>query len=177
MNDVPMRILFDERTIAARVAEMAAEISRDYPRQDLVALTVLKGAWVFSADLLRKLTIPIVTDFVTMASYGAGTETGGEVRIVTDMTVDIVGMHVLVVEDIVDTGLTTRKLLDTIESRRPKSVALCALLDKPARRRVEVPIRYTGFTVENRFIVGYGLDHGEVYRNLPFLAELVGVER
>jgi hypoxanthine phosphoribosyltransferase len=88
-----------------------------------------------------------------------------------------VGMHVLVVEDIVDTGLTTRKLLDTIESRRPKSVALCALLDKPARRRVEVPIRYTGFTVENRFIVGYGLDHGEVYRNLPFLAELVGVER
>jgi hypoxanthine phosphoribosyltransferase len=167
-NPLP-RVLIEERDLERRIAELAAEIDRDYADSDrLVAIGVLKGSVFFMVDLLKHLTIPVAVDFFQTASYGAGTEPG-EVRIRKDIDVSIRGADVLLVEDIVDTGYTLRTILDLLRWRGAKSVRLCALLDKVSRRRIEVPIDYCGFQIEDRFVVGYGLDYNEIYRNLRYI--------
>jgi len=154
------------------VAELAAEIDRDYADSDrLVCVGVLKGSVFFMVDLLKRLTIPVAIDFFQTSSYGAGT-TGGEVRIRKDIDQSIRGKDVLLVEDIVDTGWTLRTILDLLRFRGARSVKLCALLDKAAAREVDIPIDYRGFEIEKLFVVGYGLDFGERYRNLPYIGVL-----
>jgi hypoxanthine phosphoribosyltransferase len=163
------RALLDAATVQARIAELAAEIDRDYADSDgLIAIGVLKGSVFFMVDLLKHLHIPVKVDFFQTASYGSGS-TGGEVRIRKDLDLSIRGRDVLLIEDIVDTGYTLRTILDLLRFRGAKSVKLCALLDKASRREVEVPIDYLGFSIEDVFVVGYGLDYDERYRNLPYI--------
>ncbi len=158
--------LLDEGTIARRVAELGAEITRDYADRDLVMVCVLKGAFVFLADLARAVDLPCSVDFMAISSYGSGTQTSGVVRILKDLEAPIEGRDVLVVEDIIDSGLTISYLLKNLRSRRPASLEVCALLTKPERREVEVPCRYVGFEIPNRFVLGYGLDLDQRFRNL-----------
>jgi hypoxanthine phosphoribosyltransferase len=155
-----------------RVGELGAEISRDYAGRDLVLIGVLKGAVLFMADLMRELTIPCEIDFMAVSSYGSATDSSGVVRILKDLDIPIEGREVLIVEDIVDSGLTLSYLLRTLKARNPKSLEVCALLTKPERRKVDLPIRYVGFEIPNRFAIGYGLDHAEKFRNLPYVAVL-----
>src|SRR3954468_16157053 len=162
-------ILFSEQQIAARVGELAAQIEADHRGKDLVLVGVLKGAFVFISDLARKIDLPLAVDFIGLSSYGEATESSGVVKITSDLTKPIEGKHVLVVEDIVDTGLTMRYLLDNLATRHPSSVKLCTLLHKPARARTRIPIHYLGFEIEDCFVVGYGLDAAERYRNVPFI--------
>jgi hypoxanthine phosphoribosyltransferase len=165
----PPRILISEQDVQRRVREMAAEIDRDYADSDrLVAIGVLKGSVFFLVDLLQRVTVPVAVDFFQTSSYGAGT-TAGEVRIRKDIDLSIRGKDVLLIEDIVDTGYTLRTILDLLRWRGARSVKLCALLDKASRREVEVPIDYCGFRIEDVFVVGYGLDFDEQYRNLPYV--------
>lgn len=164
--------LITEEGIARRVAELGARITEDYRGKDLVVVGVLKGSFPFVADLVRKIDLPLRVDFLGLSSYGNGTETSGVVKITSDLTKPIAGKHVLVVEDIVDTGLTMKYLLANLATRHPASVRVCSLLEKPARLRVDVEIAYKGFTIPDEFVVGYGLDHDERYRNLPFLGIL-----
>lgn len=164
-------ILFSADEIARRVAELGAAITRDYAGRAPVLVFVMKGALVFIADLIRCVDLPLRLDFLVVSSYGAGTETGG-VQIVTDLRSDIRGEDVIVVEDIVDTGLTLQEVLGRLAARHPASLAVCTLLDKPARRRVPVELRYVGFHVPDEFVVGYCLDYAERYRNLPFIGVL-----
>ena len=167
-----MRVLISQQDLEQRVAELAAEIDRDYADSDrLVCVGVLKGSVFFMVDLLKRLTIPVAIDFFQTSSYGAGT-TGGEVRIRKDIDQSIRGKDVLLVEDIVDTGWTLRTILDLLRFRGARSVKLCALLDKAAAREVDIPIDYRGFEIEKLFVVGYGLDFGERYRNLPYIGVL-----
>ena len=166
-------ILIDEERLAARVAELGAEVSSDYEGRDLLLIGVLKGAVFFMADLMRHLTVPCEVDFMAVASYGSSTDSSGVVRILKDLDEPIEGRHVLIVEDIIDSGLTLQYLLRNLAARDPKSIEVCALLTKPARRKVAVEPRYVGFEIANRFVVGYGLDHAERYRNLPYVAVLV----
>src|SRR5437763_17115934 len=166
------RTLIDEQTLRTRVAELGAEISSDYIGQDLLLVGVLKGAVFFMADLMRHLTIPCEVDFMAISSYGASTDSSGVVRILKDLDINIEGRHVLVVEDIIDSGLTLSYLMRNLESREPASLEVCALLTKPERREIDVPVRYTGFEIPNRFVIGYGLDFGERYRNLPYVGVL-----
>ena len=164
--------------IHERVREIGAQIARDYAGKPLVLVAALKGSFLFVADLARAIDLPLRIDFLGLRSYGAGTETSGVVQITHDLTSPVAGEDVLVVEDIVDTGLTMRYLLENLETRHPASLRVCALLHKPARARVEVPIDYLGFTIEDRFVVGYGLDYGERYRNLPYLGTLeIGADK
>ena len=163
------RTLIDAETIQARIRELAARIDRDYAASDcLIAIGVLKGSVFFLVDLLKHLQIPVKMDFFQTASYGSGS-VGGEVRIRKDLDLSIRGRDVLLIEDIVDTGYTLRTILDLLRFRGAKSVKLCALLDKASRREVEVPIDYLGFSIEDVFVVGYGLDYDERYRNLPYI--------
>jgi hypoxanthine phosphoribosyltransferase len=155
-----------------RVRELGEEISRDYEGRDLVLIGVLKGAVLFIADLMRELTVPCEVDFMAVSSYGSATDSSGVVRILKDLDASIEGRDVLLVEDIVDSGLTLHYLLKNLKSREPGSLEVCALLTKPERRRVELPIRYVGFEIPNRFAIGYGLDHGQRYRNLRHVAAL-----
>jgi hypoxanthine phosphoribosyltransferase len=171
----PGRVLVAEDAIAARVAELGAAIARDYARAAPVLVGVLQGAVPFLADLMRRLPIDATVDFVRASSYGAGTTSSGTVRLVVDLMVDIAGRDVLIVDDIVDTGLTLAALKRTFEARRPRSVRTCVLLDKGGRRQADVPIDYVGFTIPNVFVVGYGLDYDGLYRNLPHVAALDGV--
>jgi hypoxanthine phosphoribosyltransferase len=164
-------ILFSEQDIETRVRELGAEITRDYQGLAPVLVFVMKGALIFVADLIRQIDLRVRLDFLVVSSYGSGTESSG-VQVVTDLSGDIHGEHVIVVEDIVDSGLTLQEVLGLLAARRPASIAVCALLDKPARRRVPVQIRYTGFTVPDEFVVGYCLDYAERYRNLPFIGVL-----
>lgn len=164
------KVLFDEAAIAARVAELGAEISRDYAGRDIVLVGVLKGAVVFMADLMRAISVPCTLDFLAVSSYGSGTDSGGEVRILKDLDLHVKGRDVLIVEDILDSGRTLSYIIHLIESRRPASMKLCALLDKPERRQVPVSVQYTGFQIPDVFIVGYGLDYAERFRNLPYIA-------
>jgi hypoxanthine phosphoribosyltransferase len=158
--------------IAARVRELGAEITRDMrPASDIVVVGVLKGSLVFMADLIRHLPPEVTCDFLRVSSY-EGTESTGTVRFDFDLTQPITGKHVLIVEDIVDTGVTMHFLLEALEVRHPKSLKVCALLDKPARRKREVPVAYKGFTIDDRFVIGYGLDLEGRYRNLPYIAAL-----
>jgi len=168
------RVLLTDDQIATRVAELGAEISRDYAGKDLMLICILKGANIFLADLVRQISIPLAYDFVAVSSYGADTKSSGVVRILKDLDESVESKHVLVVEDIVDTGLTLRLsyILENLRSRRAASVKVCTLLDKPARRRVDVPVDYFGFKVENQFVVGYGLDYQGKYRSLPYVGVL-----
>jgi hypoxanthine phosphoribosyltransferase len=155
-----------------RVRELAAEISRDYAGRDLVLIGVLKGAVFFLSDLMRQIEVPCEVDFMAVASYGSATRSSGVVRILKDLDAVIEGRDVLIVEDIVDSGLTLQYLLRNLGARNPRSLEVCALLTKPERRKVQLPTRYVGFEIPDRFVIGYGLDHGERYRNLPFVAAL-----
>jgi hypoxanthine phosphoribosyltransferase len=166
------KTLIEEETLRARVAELGNEISADYASKDLLLVGVLKGAIFFMADLMRQLSIPCEVDFMAISSYGASTDSSGVVRILKDLNVSIEGRDVLVVEDIIDSGLTLSYLTRNLESREPASLEICALLTKPDRREIDVPVRYTGFEIPNEFVIGYGLDYAERYRNLPYVAVL-----
>jgi hypoxanthine phosphoribosyltransferase len=166
-------ILLTEEAIAAKVAELGATISADHSDRGLTLVSVLKGSLPFMADLMRELTIPVRIDLMEVSSYGgATTESSGLVRILKDLSSSIEGEDVLIVEDIIDTGLTLNYLLRYLGGKRPASLRICTLLDKPARRLVEIPIDYVGFTIPDRFVVGYGLDFDENYRNLRFVGVL-----
>ena len=165
-------ILIDEETLSARIAELGTEVSADYQGRDLLLIGVLKGAVFFMADLMRHLTVQCEVDFMAISSYGASTDSSGIVRILKDLDINIEGRDVLVVEDIIDSGLTLSYLMRNLESREPASLEVCALMTKPARREIDVPVRYIGFEIPNRFVVGYGLDFGERYRNLPYVGVL-----
>jgi hypoxanthine phosphoribosyltransferase len=155
-----------------RVRQLGAEISGDYQGRDLVMIGVLKGAVLFLADLMRELTVPCEVDFMAVSSYGSATDSSGVVRILKDLDAPIEDRNVLLVEDIVDSGLTLHYLLKNLRARNPASLEVCALLTKPERRRIELPIRYVGFEIPNRFAIGYGLDHAQRYRNLRHVAAL-----
>jgi hypoxanthine phosphoribosyltransferase len=165
-------ILVQPDELAHRVRELAEEVSRDYAERELFLVGVLKGAVFFLSDLMRHLQTPCEVDFMAVSSYGSSTDSSGVVRILKDLDASIEGRHVLIVEDIVDSGLTLSYLLRTLRARDPASLEVCALLTKPERRKVDLPIRYVGFEIPNRFAIGYGLDHGERFRNLPFVAVL-----
>ena len=165
-------ILVPAEDLARRVKEMAAEVSRDYAGKDLVLICVLKGAVFFLADLMRHLEVPCEVDFMAVSSYGSATKSSGVVRILKDLDAVIEDRDVLIVEDIVDSGLTLQYLLRNLAGRNPRSLEVCALLIKPERREVELQAKYVGFEIPDRFVVGYGLDYGERYRNLPYVAAL-----
>jgi hypoxanthine phosphoribosyltransferase len=172
MRNVVEEVLIDEPTLRRRVEQLGEEISGDYEGRDLLLVGVLKGAVFFMADLMRGLTIPCEIDFMAISSYGDSTDSSGVVRILKDLDINIEGRDVLVVEDIIDSGLTLSYLMRNLEAREPASLEICALLTKPERREIEVPVRYVGFEIPNRFVIGYGLDFGERYRNLPYVGVL-----
>jgi hypoxanthine phosphoribosyltransferase len=165
-------ILINEETLRTRVVELGEEISGDYEGRDLLLVGVLKGAVFFMADLMREISLPCEVDFMAISSYGAGTDSSGVVRILKDLDINIRDRNVLVLEDIIDSGLTLSYLMRNLGAREPASLEVCALLVKEGRREAEVPVRYVGFEIPNRFVVGYGLDYGERYRNLPHVAAL-----
>jgi hypoxanthine phosphoribosyltransferase len=165
-------VLISEKEIQAKLEEMASQIDRDYAGQEVLLVGVLKGAFMVISDLSRALTVPVQIDFMAVSSYGSATSTSGVVRILKDLDKDIVGKHLLIVEDIIDSGLTLAYLLRNLRSRGPASVEVCALLRKPDAAKVEIPVRYVGFEIPNEFVVGYGLDYGERYRNLPYIGTL-----
>lgn len=172
MNDDIRDVLVSEEQLKARVSELGAQISQDYAGKDLVLVSILKGAVVFMADLMRAVTIPCSIDFMVVSSYGAGTTTSGLVKIIKDLDSDLSGKDVLIVEDILDTGVTLSNLVPMLKMRNPNSVRICTILDKPSRRRADIRADYTGFEVPDEFVVGYGLDYDEKYRNLPYVGVL-----
>jgi hypoxanthine phosphoribosyltransferase len=166
-------VLISEERVREKVHELGRQLSQDYAGRELTLVSVLKGSLPFMADLMRAVTIPVQMDLMEVSSYGgAATETSGLVRILKDLSSSIEGKDVLIVEDIIDTGLTLNYLLRYLRGKNPRSIRICALLDKPARRLVEIDIDYRGFTIPDQFVVGYGLDYGEYYRNLPFIGVL-----
>src|SRR5258705_13914858 len=167
----PPEILLSEQQIQKRVAELAAEIRRDCP-DDVHLVAVLKGAFIFLSDLVRHMSGKVSLDFMAVSSYAKGTTTSGEVRMMKDLDSGLDGRHVIIVEDIVDSGLTLNYLHEILRARNPKSLRTACLLSKPSRRQVVVPVEYIGFEIEDRFVVGYGLDYAEQYRNLPYIAVL-----
>ena len=170
-EDVLEEILIDEKTLQARVNELGAQISADYAGQDLLLICILRGGVPFLVDLSRSITIPHMMDFMAVSSYGAGRrESSGFARVTLDLQMSIHDRNVLLVEDIVDSGHTISSVLQMLETRQPKSLKVCALLDKPERRESEVPVHYLGFSIPNKFVFGYGLDLDEYHRNLPFVA-------
>ena len=166
------QILFSQQQLEQRVDEIARQINRDYADKEILLVSVLRGSFIFMADLARKITRPCRVDFMAVSSYGKGTSSSGQVQITKDLSEDISGMHVIVVEDILDSGNTLSYLLRLLEQRHPASIRLCTLLDKPERRKVEVTVHYSGFTIPDAFVVGYGLDYAERYRNLPYIGVL-----
>jgi hypoxanthine phosphoribosyltransferase len=164
--------LISESAIRNRVAELGQEISAAYDGKEVVLVGVLTGAVLFLSDLIRCIHIPIELDFVATSSYGQATRSSGEVRLLKDVSHPVQGKHILLVEDIVDTGLTLRYLLETFQARHPASIACCVLLDKPSRRVTDVPLKFRGFEIEDRFVVGYGLDYAGRFRNLPYIGAL-----
>ncbi|HHU82021.1 MAG TPA: hypoxanthine phosphoribosyltransferase [Firmicutes bacterium] len=172
MKEVMAEVLFSPEAIAARVKELGAQISKDYEGKELVVVGVLKGSLLFMADLIREIKTPLRYDLIAVSSYGASTSSSGIVRIIKDIDVSIENEHVLVIEDIVDTGLTLRYLITTLSSRQPASLKSCVLLDKPSRRKIEITPDYNGFVIPDRFVVGYGLDFAQRYRQLPMIAVL-----
>ncbi|HEV8471514.1 MAG TPA: hypoxanthine phosphoribosyltransferase [Methylomirabilota bacterium] len=168
----PGRVLITEEELRSRIVELGQQIARDYEHANPILVGVLQGAFLFMADLIRAIPIPLTTDFIGLASYGAGADGSGVVRLVSDLSMSIEGRHVLIVEDIVDRGRTLAYLKRNLEARRPKTLKVCVLVDKIERRDIEVLVDYVGFTIPNVFVVGYGFDHGGLYRNLPFVAAL-----
>jgi len=167
-------VLIDEAKLQARVRELGEQLTRDYRGKELTLLGVLKGSVFFVTDLARAIDLPLTVELLGVSSYQGGTETTGEVRITSDVTKPMAGKHILVVEDIIDTGLTMKFLLDNLRARQPASLKVCSLLEKPARARTKIDIDYKGFVIDDVFVVGYGLDFGERYRNLPFIGVMKG---
>ncbi len=167
-----LKVYFSEQEIQSKVRELGAAISRDYAGKNPLIVSVLKGSFIFMADLARSITIPCAFDFMAVSSYGAGTKTSGEVKIIKDLDKELSGRHLILVEDILDSGVTLSYLMELLKARDPESLALCTLLDKPARRKREICVQYKGFEVPDEFIVGYGLDYAERYRNLPYIGVL-----
>jgi hypoxanthine phosphoribosyltransferase len=165
-------VLIDEETLRGRIVDLGEEISKDYAGRDLLLVGVLKGAVFFMADLMRHLDVPCEIDFMAISSYGTATDSSGVVRILKDLDINIESRHVLIVEDIIDSGLTLSYLMRNLEARGPRTLEVCALMTKPERRQIDVPVRYVGFEIPNEFVIGYGLDFAERYRNLPFVAVL-----
>ena len=172
VKDAVGEILIEQEPLQQRIAELGAEISQEYENRDLLLVGVLKGAVFFMADLMRELTVPCEIDFMAISSYGAATDSSGVVRILKDLDTNIAGRDVLVVEDIIDSGLTLSYLMRSLKARKPASLEICALLTKPERREIEVPVKFVGFEIPNKFVIGYGLDFAERYRNLPYVAVL-----
>lgn len=172
MNHDISRVLYDETAIQQRVRELGAEISRDYADKKPVLISILRGGVVFLADLMRVITIPLEIDFMSISSYGDSTKSSGVVRIRKDIDTDLTGRHVIVVEDIVDSGLSLAYIRDYLEGHNAASVRICALFDKPTAHKTDVVIDYVGYNIGNEFIVGYGLDYAELYRNLPYVGVL-----
>lgn len=169
-------VMLSQGEIENKVTELAKQIEKDYEGQDLLLVGILKGASVFVADLMRKINLNVNIDFMSVSSYGSGTVSSGTVKILKDLDVDIKDKSVLIVEDIIDSGITLRNLYDTLMTREPRSLKLCTLLNKPARKKVDVNVDYVGFVIEDKFIVGYGIDYDEKYRNLPYIAIVEDVE-
>ena len=165
-------VLFSQQQLEERVDQIAQEITRDYAGKEIVLISVLRGSFVFMADLCRRIDLPCTIDFMSVSSYGKGTSSTGQVQITKDLSGDISGKHILVVEDILDSGNTLSYLLKLLEQRKPASIRLCTLLDKPDRRVKPVEVHYSGFTIPDAFVVGYGLDYAEHYRNLPYIGIL-----
>lgn len=165
-------VLLTGEQVQGRVVELGAQLAADYDGRDPVLVSVLKGSIIFLADLVRAMPIPLSIDLMEVSSYGASTESSGQVRILKDLSTSIAGREVIVVEDIIDTGLTLNYLLRYLDDKGPASVRICCLLDKPARRLAPIEIDYRGFTIPDRFVIGYGLDYGEHYRNLPYIGVL-----
>jgi len=165
-------ILFSEEQLKSRVAEIAAEIDRDYQGKEPILIGVLRGSFIFIADLMRAITLPCTVDFMAVSSYGAGTTSSGQVKIVKDLSEHIEDKDVIVVEDILDSGNTLSYLLEILKARKPASIKLCTLLDKPERRTKPVEVAYSGYSIPDEFVVGYGLDYAERYRNLPYIGVL-----
>ena len=170
------RPIVTQEEMRTRIRELGRQITADYADKDLVLVGILKGAYAFYADLARALRIPMRVDFLVVTSYGTKAKPSGKVKMVTDLTEDIAGRDVLLVEDIVDSGMTVQYLLKTLRRRKPKSIKVCTLLSKPERRKVDVTIDYVGFNIPNKYVVGYGLDYQQKYRNLPYLAVLDTVD-
>ena len=170
-------IMLSEEEIKSKVYEIAKKIEEDYKNEeDLLVVGILKGANIFVADLIRNINLDVNMDFMSVSSYGNGTESSGTVKIIKDLDVDIENKNVLIVEDIIDSGLTLSNLVATLKTRNPKSLKLCTLLDKPQRRTVNIPVDYVGFVIEDKFIVGYGIDYAEKYRNLPYIGVVEDVQ-
>ena len=172
MNKDIDHILVSEQELREKIAQMAAQISKDYQGKELLLVSILKGACVFLTDLMRAIDNPLSIDFMCVSSYGKGTETQGRVNIIKDLDTDIAGKDVLIVEDILDSGVTLTRVMEILRNRKPASLRLCSLLEKPERHKVEVPLDYVGFIVPDEFVVGYGLDYAEKYRNLPYVGVL-----
>ena len=166
------RVLFTEQELKDRVAEIAAQIDKDYAGKEPMLISVLRGSFIFMADLARAITLPCTVDFMAVSSYGSGTTSSGQVKITKDLSESIEGRDIIVVEDILDSGNTLSYLFQLLQARHPASVRLCTLLDKPSRRTKPITADYTGFTVDDLFVVGYGLDYAEKYRNLPYIGIL-----
>ena len=169
-------MLISQQEIATRVAELGAQISRDFKGQPIHVIGVLKGCFIFLSDLVRHIDLDCSVDFLGVSSYGSRTESSGVVRMTQDLSSPIAGKHVLLVEDIIDTGLTMKYLIDNLQTRRPASISICTLLHKPSNQHIEVPIHYVGFTIPGQFVIGYGLDYAELYRNLPYIGVVKRVE-
>lgn len=167
--DIVERVLISEAEIHKRIKQLADQISQDYQGKTICLLCILKGGLMFLTDLSKHLTIPVTFDFIGISSYGHATQSSGVVRITKDLEDSIEGKHVLIVEDIIDSGLTLSYLIKNLASRNPASIKICTLLDKPENRKVEIPVDYVGFEVPNEFLVGYGLDFQELYRNIPYI--------
>lgn len=176
LSDTDLEVYISEEEIRAKVAELGARITRDYQGKDLFVIAVLRGAIVFAVDLVRQIDLPLVLDFVQITSYGDDTESTGRARITRELDLSIKDKDVLVVEDIADTRHTLFNLLSFLKSKFPRSIRICSLLDKQERKELEIPIDYVGFTIENKFVIGYGLDYAQIYRNLPFVGILHSLE-
>jgi len=168
--------LVTQEAMRARIRELGRQITSEYAEKDLVMIGILKGAYAFYADLARAISLPIAVDFLVVSNYAGTARASSQTRVLTELTEDIAGRHVLLVEDIVDSGRTVRHLRTMLGARKPKTIKVCALLNKPERRQVEVTVDYVGFTIPNKFVVGYGLDYRQQYRNLPYLAVLDKVD-
>ena len=170
------RPIVTQEDMRARIKELGKQIAADYAGKELILVGILKGAYAFYADLARAIRIPLRVDFIVVTSYGSGAKTSGRVKMVTELTENVANKHVLLVEDIVDSGLTARYLMRKLSRRKPRSIKICTLLSKPNRRTVDVKIDYVGFNIPNKYVVGYGLDYQQKYRNLPYLAVLDAVD-
>lgn len=169
MENEKIRVMFTEEQVNKRIAELGARISRDYEGEELLVVGILRGGAYFCTELTKRITVPVILDFIEASSYGDATESSGTVKITKEMLEEIEGRNVLLVEDIIDSGRTLKLLLEKLSQKHPKSLKLCTLLDKPERRVVEVPVDYNGFQIPDKFVIGYGMDYAQRYRNLPYI--------